>query len=253
MDYEDTNIVFEKNTVFTIVGRNNQNKDYLVYYIVGKFKNYGYNFGTVMGAMYPYIKYFSDNIFIRYDNIVFHNYLEKMKEKKEKLEIKKEKMIENLLVIDTEYLNLNTREWLFFLENHKNYNTTIIFIIDKIKQPNISLLKKYTDYGYILNIKSNNSEKHLSYKNNFINACYNTFGKTLEYKTFLDFYNRTVEQDVMLLVLNKKEKGSEDSFYYQLFYKEVKEYYFNTINLYEDTEKYSNVCRIRDILKIHEE
>lgn len=239
---EDDNLTFEKNTIFTIVGKNNQNKDYLVYYIVGKFKNYGYKLGVVMGSAYPYLRYFSDNIYIRYDNIVFSNYLKQIKRHNE----------ENLLIVDTEYLNLNTNEWLFFLENHKKYKTTIIFIIDKIKLSNENLLKIYTDYVYLLkpeieNISSN--EQKLKYINSFVNMCYNTFGNSLDYDTFIEYYNRTVDKDIMLFILNKK-KNSE-SFYSQVFYKELKEYFFKTKKLYSDVEKYSNICRIGDILKIH--
>jgi hypothetical protein len=246
MENEGENVIFEKNTIFTIVGRKNPNKDYLVYYIINKFKNYGYKLGVVMGEVNPYIRYFSDNIFIRYDNIVFHNYLEKMKEKK--LEGILE---ENILVIDTEHLNLNIIEWLYFLENYKKYNTTILFIIDKIKQSNINLLKKYTDYAYILNIKNINLKPniYLGYKNHFINTCYRTFGKLLNYETFFEIYDKTVEQDIILLVLNKNE--TEECFYSHIFYKCVKEYYFETIKLFNDTEKHNNIYKIRDILKIN--
>jgi len=248
-------ITFETDTIFSILG-NNENKDYLVYYIISKFYNLEYKLATVMGNFYPYIRYISDNIYTRYDNVVFKEYLKNL----DKIYIKYQKshsyfegdMEKNLLVIDTNYLNLNTDEWLWFLENHKKYRTTIIFILDKIKIPNIELLKKYTDYAYILKPSSPtgiNNRNYTTYINNFVKSCYDTFGKSIKYETFIELYNRTVNENNMLFVLNKNEIPDK-SFYTQAFYKEIKEYYFKTSKMYNDIDKYNKICTIRDILNI---
>lgn len=259
---DDCNIVFDNSTIFSIVG-NNKNVDYLVYYLIGKFYNYGYKLSVVMGNSFPYIRYISDNIYVRYDNVVFGEYLKNLK---------RQKVENNLLIVDTKNLNLNTKDWIFFLENHKEYKTTIIFVFDKINISNIDLLKKHTDYVYILkptptisnnwnfinttesSIENDYYEKSLSskttntkYENEFIKRCYNTFGKTLKYEIFVDFYNRSTN-DNMLFVLNKHDEVIE-SFYSQIFYREIENYYFDTVKIYNEKEKYHNVCKIRgDIL-----
>jgi len=257
----DNRIIFETSTVFSIIG-NNKNIDYLVYCLIGKFHKSGYKLAVVIGDNFPYIHYISDNIYIKYDNVVFGNYLKNLK---------KQKAEDNLLIIDTKYLDLNTKDWMFFLENHKLYKTTIIFVFDKINTLNTELLKKYTDYVYILkptltndnncnlnfkeynldndsykqNVETNNYKK---YENEFIKRCYNTFVKTLNYETFVDFYKRSTDDDNMLFILNKNDKNIE-SFYSQMFYREIEDYHFETIKLYNENEKFSNVCKIRgDIL-----
>ena len=159
-------------------------------------------------------------------------------------------------------------------QNHKAYKTTIIFVFDKINISNIDLLKKYTDYVYILkpklttinnnlnfintydsNIEIDHYEKSLSskttnikYEKEFIKRCYNTFGKTLKYEIFVDFYNRSTNDDNMLFILNKHDEVLE-SFYSQIFYREIENYCFDTVKLYNEKEKYHNVCKIKgDIL-----
>ena len=261
---DDIDIVFDASTIFSIVG-NNKNVDYLVYYLIGKFHNYGYKLSVVIGNSFPYIQYISDNIYIKYDNIVFCDYLKNLK---------RQKVENNLLIVDTKHLDLNTKDWIFFLENHKAYKTTIIFVFDKINISNIDLLKKYTDYVYILkpklttinnnlnfiniydsNIEIDHYEKSLSskttnikYEKEFIKRCYNTFGKTLKYEIFVDFYNRSTNDDNMLFILNKHDEVLE-SFYSQIFYREIENYCFDTVKLYNEKEKYHNVCKIKgDIL-----
>lgn len=256
----DNKIVFENSTIFSIVG-NNKNIDYLVYYLIGKFYNSGYKLCVVMGNSFPYIQYISDNIYIKYDNIVFCEYLKNLK---------RQTIENNLLIIDTKYLNLNTKDWIFFLENHKVYKTTIIFVFDEINISNVDLLKKYTDYVYILKptpdimVNSNSTNlyeydlgidfynqnissktKNIKYENDFIKRCYDTFGRTLNYEIFVDFYNRSTNDDNMLFVLNKYEKILE-SFYSQIFYREIKDYYFDTVKLYNEKDKYYNTCKIRE-------
>jgi hypothetical protein len=258
----DNKITFENSTIFSIVG-NNKNVNYLLYYLIGKFYNSGYKLGVVMGNSFPYIQYISDNIYIRYDDIVFSNYLKNLK---------RQIVENNLLIVDTKHLNLNTKDWIFFLENHKLYKTTIIFVFDNINISNINLLKKHTDYVYILkptlttinnncnfiNIDSNieidyeqsfsANTKNIKYESEFIKRCYDTFGKTLKYDIFVDFYNRSTNDDNMLFSLNKHDKILE-SFYSQMFCREIEDYYFDTVKIYNEKEKYYNVCKIRgDIL-----
>lgn len=248
---DDNKISFDTNTIFSIVGKG-QNKDYLVYYLISKFYKLGYNLGTILGNSYPYIHYFSDNIYIRYDDTVFSNYLENLKNMYKNTVIYKDnvpssEMEKNLLIIDTYYLNLNTTDWLYFLENNKKYNTTILFVIDKINQSNVELLKKYTDYVYILKPETN-GKSDTRYVNEFIKRCYNTFGKTIEYEIFIDFYNQSVNKNNMLFIMNKNDKEM-DSFYNQVFYREIQDYFFNTKEMYNYKDKYSNICKIKDILK----
>ena len=154
-----------------ILGKNLY-RDNLVYELVYNYlQTNTFSFGTVIGNIYPYYKYVSDNLFIKYDEDILNEYLNNMNVLYKDCYENNKEIENNLLIIDTQNLNLNTPFWIYFLENHKLYKTTIIFVMNEIMYTNIEKIKKYSDDVYMIKTVYN--------KFNYVCKVYETFFKDI--------------------------------------------------------------------------
>ena len=221
----------------TCVHGNNKFRDYLVYDIVYEFlKTDLVKFGAVIGKVYPYYEYISDNIYMKYDEDILKEYIDNI----EKIYIKNNGEIDyNILIIDTNLIDLNTESWEYIFENHKIYRTNIIIIIDKIMEYNIEKLSKYIDSIYIL--------KQTYNKYNYLKNLYRTFfEKNCDEKRFLNIYTENTIHLLNVLIVDLKTMN----LYSYIIKNLVPEYTFNTYKIYDQDKLYKNRCKVSDIIKV---
>jgi len=217
-----------------VIGKNNY-KDYLVYNILYEhLKTDKYKFGVVIGNAYPYCEYFSDNIYIKYEEQVLNNYFENIF----KLYNKTNGNIDNnLLIIDTNEIDLNSYLWVYFLDFHKRYKTDVILIMDKINEKNMDKLKMYVDILYIL--KSN--------YNNHFNNIYNTFFKyMLNIEEFREIYKTATDKIMNVLCV----EFNENKYYVHKINLDIPRYIFNTYKIYDEQKLYKQRCIVSDIINV---
>jgi hypothetical protein len=235
---------------------NTKNKQYLIHGHIYEYVNVKkIKFGTVIGNPYPYYKYFSDNIYIKYNEEVLNDYLNNMNNIYFSTN---GKIDNNILLVDSNKIDLNTKFWKFFLENHKNYNTTIFIVTDKINNIDIDNIKKYVNNTYIVKYITDDFENMYKiyetfFKDNiedldFNNVkCNNCDDFYLNYK-FIQFICDNLKLDTDIICINKYlndikiYKGKIDI--------NIPCYNFNTYKIYDEYKIFKERCTLRDIINI---
>lgn len=220
----------------TCVYGNNKYRDYLIYNIVYEYVNtWIVKFGAVIGKVYPYYEYISDNIYIKYDDQVMEDYLENI----QTIYKKSNGIMENnLLIIDSNLIDLNTEQWDEILENYQIYKINIVIILDKIMDYNIEKLNKYVNTVYIL--------KQVDYNYDLIIKLYKTFFKKYDKENFVDSYIECTQTiyDIMIANLN-----SNTIFKYKIE-TTLPRINFNTYKIYEQNKIYKKRCTVSDIINV---
>lgn len=219
--------------IITIIGKN-QNRDKLVYHLMYKYIMTNIlSFVTVIGKCNPYLEYISDNIYIRYDECVLKKYIENV----ERMYLEKGEIDKNILIVDTNEIDLTSDNWRYILNNYKHFKTTIIIIFDEIKEINSKIIRNYTDITYIF--------KPLDEKE-YLKKIYETFGKyKINYEMFNSYYKEYICENYIFAITNKEQ------IYHKLYIKELytPKYIINTPNIYDVNVTNREICRISDILK----
>lgn len=223
-------------------------RDHLVYELVYNYlQTNNFGFGVVIGNVYPYYKYFSDNMFIKYGEDILSEYLNNMnqlylKHLKKLKSVKNEENSEienNLLIIDSDKLDLNTPFWNYFLDNHKMYKTTIIIVSNEINYINTDKIKKYVDEVYMIKTVYN--------KYKYICKVYETFFKDkVTISMFDKLYDISLRDYLDILHFDVKT----DMYSNKMINTDIPRYFFETSKIYNDDEKYSNRTTIRDIINV---
>lgn len=221
----------------TCVCGSNKYKEYLIYNIVYEYNKTGlYKFGAVIGKICPYYEYFSDNMYINYDeetmNIYVDNLIKMYKKYNGDIE-------NNLLIIDTNLIDLNIKSWEHLLETYKIYKTDIIIIIDKIMDSNIKQLCKYVNVLHLL------KQTFINY--NYIDKVYETFFQNIfEKETFKEIYCECSKNflNVMIcdldnIVITKYEINLT-----------LPLSIFNTYKMYDQNKIYKQRCVLSDIINV---
>lgn len=215
-------------------------RDNLVYELVyGYLQTNNFGFGTVIGNIYPYYKYFSDNMFIKYDEEVLNEYLNNINEIYTKCIQTKQEMDNNLLIIDSKELNLNTDFWNYFLENHKLYKTTIIIVSKELDDINTEQIKKYVDEVFMIKTVYN--------KFKYVCKVYETFFKNkISINLFDKLYDYSLKEYTDVFHFDVKT----DMYSNKSIDLNVPKYFFETYKIYEDDKKYTDRTTIRDIINV---
>lgn len=215
---------------------NNEYRDFLVYNMVYEYVNGGLiKFGTVIGKAYPYYRYFSDNIYIKYDEEIMKSYLENI----EKLyETTNGNMDYSLLIVDSNNIDLNTETWKYILENNKIYKITIVLLMDKITEYNINQLEKYANSVYVL--------KQIFKSEDYLDNLYKTFFKKYDKEIFQDLYLHCTINLNNIMIYNLYT----DMFYKYKINKILPKITFDTYKIYEQSKIYKQRCIISDIINI---
>jgi hypothetical protein len=238
---------------------NNKNKEYLIYCHIYSYIKKEISFGTIIGNPYPYYKYFSDNIYITYNEEILNDYLNNMNNiyLLEDGNIKK-----NILIVDSNHIDLNTNFWKYFLENHKKYNTTIFIVLDKINNRNIKNIKKYVNNTYIVNYKNNNFK--------YIYKIYKTFFKDIEkinYESddedlsqndkstcdldlkYIKYMCNNLNDNMDIIYINKN-LNNDVKIYKGYINIDVPLYNFDTYKIYDENKIYNKRCTLKDIINV---
>ena len=197
-----------------------------------------YKFGTVIGNIYPYYMYFSDNLYIRYVEDILCEYLRNMDKMYETCKEHDTEIEDNLLIVDYNKIDFKIPFWNYFIKNHKTYKTTIIFVTKNI---NVLDIIKYIDNIYLLFNKFNTVDKlseMYRYKLLFENISEISFHKVY------NFYSNKPQQ----VLYKQKEK---DNFYIKTINLTTPDYMFNTYNIYDEDDMYRRRVVLRDIIKIN--
>ena len=221
----------------TCICGSNKYKDSLIYNIVYEYNKTGlYKFGAIIGGIYPYYKYFSDNMYIKYDEETMNVYLENL------IKIYKKyngNMENNLLIIDTNLIDLNTKSWKYLLENYKIYKTDIIITIDKLMDCNIKQLGKYVNILHLL------KQTFINY--NYIDKVYETFFETFFQKeTFKQMYCECTANFLNIMICdldNITISKYEINLTLPLCI-------FNTYKMYDQNKIYKQRCVLSDIINV---
>jgi hypothetical protein len=232
---------------------NIKNKEYLIHgHIYEYVRIKKIKFGTVIGNPYPYYKYFSDNIYIKYDEEILNDYLNNMNNIYFSTN---GKVDNNILLVDSNKIDLNTEFWNFFLENHKNYNTTIFIVTDKINKINIKNIKKYVNNTYIV--------KYITEDLKNIYKIYKTFFKDniedLEFDKIIcnecdldvkciKFICENLKYNIDVICINKYLNNIK--IYKGIINLNIPYYNFNTYKIYDEFKLFKERCTLRDIINI---
>lgn len=221
----------------TCVCGSNKYKEYLIYNIVYEYNKTGlYKFGAVIGKIAPYYEYFSDNMYIKYDDETMDTYLNNLIKIYKKCNGDIEK---NLLIIDTNLIDLNTKTWKYLLENHKIYKTDIIITIDKIMDYNIQQLRKYVNILHLL------KQTFINY--NYINKVYEIFFQDIfEKETFKEIYCECTKNFLNIMICdldNIMISNYEINLTLPLSI-------FNTYKMYDQNKIYKQRCILSDIINV---
>jgi hypothetical protein len=152
-------------------------------------------------------------------------------------------MDDNLLIIDTNLINLNSSFWIYFLVNYKKYKTNIIIIIDKIMYYNIDKLRKYVNVVHVI--------QQLYKNDDFLNIFYNTFINKYLYiqnnkEQFMNkYYSKSTNCLLDVLIYN----NDENVYFVYRINNKINKYIFNTYKIYNEENVYKNKCNLSDILK----
>ena len=147
-------------------------------------------------------------------------------------------MENNLLIIDSNLIDLNTEQWDEILENYQIYKINIVIILDKIMDYNIEKLNKYVNTVYIL--------KQVDYNYDLIIKLYKTFFKKYDKENFVDSYIECTQTiyDIMIANLN-----SNTIFKYKIE-TTLPRFNFNTYKIYEQNKIYKKRCTVSDIINV---
>jgi hypothetical protein len=147
-------------------------------------------------------------------------------------------MENNLLIIDSNLIDLNTEQWDEILENYQIYKINIVIILDKIMDYNIEKLNKYVNTVYIL--------KQVDYNYDLIIKLYKTFFKKYDKENFVDSYIECTQTiyDIMIANLN-----SNTIFKYKIE-TTLPRINFNTYKIYEQNKIYIKRCKVSDIINV---
>ena len=224
------------NNIFCVYGNNNY-RDYLIYNIVYEYvKTEKIKFAAVLGNAYPYYKYISDNIYIKYDENVLEDYLKNIHNM---YECCNGNIDDNLLIVDSNLIDLTSEYWEYILENHEMYKINIIIILDKIMDYNIENLSKYVDIVFVLKGKSNQCEDLENLYTTFFINIYNK-------EKFMNLYNNCTDNlsNTMIVYLN-----THDIYKCEIDVSFPK-FTFNTYQIYEQKNIYEQRCGISDIINV---
>jgi hypothetical protein len=147
-------------------------------------------------------------------------------------------MENNLLIIDSNLIDLNTEQWDEILENYQIYKINIVIILDKIMNCNMEKLNKYVNTVYIL--------KQVDYNYDLIIKLYKTFFKKYDKENFVDSYIECTQTiyDIMIANLN-----SNTIFKYKIDMT-LPPFNFNTYKIYEQNKIYRKRCTVSDIINV---
>jgi hypothetical protein len=147
-------------------------------------------------------------------------------------------MENNLLIIDSNLIDLNTEQWDEILENYQIYKINIVIILDKIMNCNMEKLNKYVNTVYIL--------KQVDYNYDLIIKLYKTFFKKYDKENFVDSYIECTQTiyDIMIANLN-----SNTIFKYKIE-TTLPPFNFNTYKIYEQNKIYKKRCTVSDIINV---
>lgn len=232
-----SNVIYTIEPKITCIYGKNKYRDYLVCNMIYEYSHKRkYKFGVVIGNVYPYYKYITDNMYMRYDEKVLETYLHNMNE----LYIKTRGNIDhNILLIDTKDLDLNSPFWSFFLVHHKRYNTDIIIIQEKAILRNVSKLHKYVNVLHVLN--------NMEHKSSFINEIYTIFYKDLYHKEhFSEMYNNSIKYPLDTMI---SELDNNSHYLYQINLN-LPHFVFNTYKIYNENNIYRQRCIVSDIINV---
>lgn len=220
----------------TCVCGSNKYRDVLVYDIIYEYvKTNIFKFGCVIGESYPYYRYISDNIYIKYDEEILEEYLNNLT----KIYVNKNgKIDDNLLIVHSNIINLNTKNWEYLLKYHNMFKIHIIIVIDNIIEHNMTNLNKYVNVLYLLKNKENEI--------NYINEVYNTFFKKISKNILVNIYNEVTKSELGVLV----SELNENLFYKYKININIPEYTFETYKMYEQNKIYKQRCNLSDIINI---
>lgn len=220
----------------TCIYGNNKYRDVLVYDIVYEYvKTNIFKFGVVIGEAYPYYKYISDNVYIKYDEEILEEYLNNIT----RLYVNKNgKIDDNLLIVHSDIINLNTKSWDYLLNYHHMFKTHIIIIIDHAMDYNINKLNKYVNVLYILKNKENEDK--------YIEEVYNIFFTKMHKHILKNIYNESTKNELGVLI----SELNENLFYKYKINIELPEYTFDTYKIYEENKIYKQRCNLSDIINI---
>jgi hypothetical protein len=227
---------FKTSDIVCIYG-NNKYRNCLIYNLVYEYmKTEKIKFGVVIGNAYPYYKYFSDNIYIKYDEIIMETYLKNLNRIYTKCN---GDIDDNLLIVDSNLIDLTSECWKELLENYQIYKTNIIIILDKIMDYNINKLGEYVDTIFIL--------KHVFNRYEYLERIYTTFFiNTYHKEQFIETYIRCTDKLPDVMIANLK---TNNVYRYQINLT-LPTIVFNTYKIYESKTIYKQICSISDIIKV---
>jgi len=227
----------------TCVIGNNKYRNYLVYNIVYRYvKKEKIKFGAVIGNPYPYYEYITDNIYIKYDESIMENYLKNIQCIYEK---SNGKIDRNILIVDSNTIDFNSKSWKYILENYRMYKMNIIIILDKILEINIDILKEYVNMIYIV--------KQIINEYEHLDKIYQLFCKEkYDKETFICTYIKCTDiiLDTMLIHLNTNDKYLGNSIFKYKIDITLPKMVFNTYKMYEQNKIYKQRCILSDIINV---
>ena len=225
-----------KSNIICIYG-NNKYREYLVYNLVYEYIHTAkIKFGAVIGNAYPYYEYISDNIYIKYEEKIMDNYLKNLQNIYKKCN---GIMDSNILIVDSNMIDLNTECWEHILENYQIYKINIIIILDKIMDYNMKKLNEYTNVVFVM--------KHVFNKYEYLERLYSTFFKyDYDKDEFIDAYVKCTDNLSDIMIYNKIRN---DICRYTINLS-LPKVVFYTYKIYEQNKIYKQRCVISDIINV---
>ena len=221
----------------TCICGNNKYRDNFIYGMICEYGKTGiYKFGAVIGNIYPYYKYFSDNMYIKYDEQIMEDYIDNLISvyKKQNGEIDR-----NILIVDSNLIDLNSKSWEHLLDKYQIYKTDIIIVIDKIMEYNIEKLNKYVNVLHLI--------RQVYYRYNYIDNIYKTFFvKKFDKDMFVNIYEEHTSNMLYVMMCDL----DKHNYYRYIINTECKLKIFNTYKIYDQKNIYKQRCVLSDIINI---
>lgn len=229
--------IYTKEPKITCIYGRNKYRDNLIYNMIYEYvHSHKYKFCVVIGNVFPYYEYISDNIYMKYDEYVLHNYIKQMNIL---YESSNGKVDPNILIIDTKELDLTTSFWKYFLTHHKIYNTDIIIIQERVSHLNKNILKRYIDILHVM--------KNLVNESVYIDELYYLFYDDIyDYEHFVQIYKDSIITPLDVIV---SELENNKHYLYQIN-TQLPRFNFNTYKIYNENKMYRQRCCVSDIIDV---
>ena len=148
-------------------------------------------------------------------------------------------MDSNILIVDSNMIDLNTECWEHILENYQIYKINIIIILDKIMDYNMKKLNEYANVVFVM--------KHIFNKYEYLERLYSTFFKyDYDKDEFIDAYVKCTDNLSDIMIYNKI-RNDICRYTINLTLPKV---VFYTYKIYEQKKIYKQRCVISDIINV---